>query len=140
MAFENVSEIFRMSCDKVSSNFEIEIVIKEVTVKTEEPAEDSLKVDLEFLGQSYEPAVIEKKEEEEEVGSVLFANGCYCVDLRFKLSNVAKEISNEEFIFNSLGNPLNGTKYLKNLSSQTIKILKIFSNHFEAFKLRQKNT
>lgn len=99
-----------MSCEAISQKFEVEIVIKEVTVKNAEPDDDVLKLELEFLGNKIEAET--ENGEEENKNSMLFVSGCHSFDdLRFRLSNEASGISNEEFTFNLLGNPLIGMNF-----------------------------
>jgi hypothetical protein len=120
-----------MSCEEISPQFEIEIVFKEVTIRTAEsegsPIGDFLKVDLECLGQN-----IEGFEQEEKESSISLADGCHSVDLRFKLKNESNEISNEEFTFKLLGDPIIG-KIICNRDLFDCFFF-YFSELFEAFK------
>jgi hypothetical protein len=91
-----------MFCEEISKNFEVEFKIHEVTVKSHaevQLTEELLEIYLEFLGEKIETA-------EEENSKISTANEVYKTDHRFSLKNTKSEISNEEFVFKTFGEPI----------------------------------
>lgn len=92
-----------MSCEEFSG-FKIEILFKAISVKNYVPLEkDEHQVELSFLG--------EKVEAIQENESFIIQSGCLVVDARFTLlNNFDGDVSNEDFTFTSLGDPLIGKR------------------------------
>lgn len=100
--FQLAVEFFRMSCENVPREFKIEIKFTEVRVKTaatdshgKDTSDECLSLEMTFLGNKIEP--------EDEPNSFPFVNGCYDLDLSFILKNDLCEVSDEDFVFDSLG-------------------------------------
>ena len=122
-----------MSCEEISLDFKIEILIKDVTVKIigdVASSEDELKIDLGFLGRKIEA-------EGENQVSIPFVDGFHSVDLSFELKNDFENIINEEFMFKAFGSYVS-CKFFGFLNFQ-FNFDKFSSEHFKANSGRKKS-
>lgn len=89
-----------MSCEEFSG-FKIEILFKEISVKNYVPLEnEEYQIELSFLGS--------KVEATQGNESFIIQPGCIVVDAHYKLNNFDSDVSNADFTFTSLGEPLIG--------------------------------
>lgn len=87
-----------------SNNFEIEIAFKELRVSNAVEAEvaDNLEIVLVHSG------VKVGRSNAEAENSIHLRNGKQKIDVKFRMKNAVTDVSEDEFVFDSLGEPVSG--------------------------------